>query len=131
MRKTKKQHEIDIIQCIKENNIVCFDHIPGFYMDLGRTQLYNLKLNESDGIREALNSNKTRTAGMLFSKWIASDNATLQLAAYRLVCSDEERRKLNQQYIEATGKDGKDLVPPRVLTKEEARKIWNDMDKEY
>ena len=29
---------------------------------------------------------------------------------------------------ELTGKDGKDLIPDRRLTKEEARELWKDMD---
>lgn len=37
----------------------------------------------------------------------------------------------NRQNTEVTGKDGKDLIPARTLTKEEARELLRDMGNEY
>lgn len=37
----------------------------------------------------------------------------------------------NKQSMEVTGKDGKDLVPARVLTKKEAQEFLNSLEKEY
>ena len=44
--------------------------------------------------------------------------------------NDPERWK-NKQSMEVTGKDGKDLVPARVLTKKEAQELLNNLEKEY
>ena len=114
MGKTKKQHEEDIVKTIKENKVRCISHIFGHYHDLESSQFYNLKLEQSERIKEAIVKNKSKTTGYLLDKWINSDNPTLQIAAYRLTCTDEERQKLNQNYLELTGKDGASLAPKPI-----------------
>ncbi|MFS0489901.1 phBC6A51 family helix-turn-helix protein [Leadbetterella byssophila] len=37
----------------------------------------------------------------------------------------------NRQSTEVTGKDGKDLIPAKTLTKEEARELLRDLENEY
>ena len=41
----------------------------------------------------------------MLNKWISSDNATLQIAAMRIISDEDLRRSLNQQYIEQTIKE--------------------------
>lgn len=101
-KKTRKQHEDEIVEVIKKNKVMFIEHIFGYYTDLKKTQFYNLKLHESNAIKEAIHKNRTYAAGYMIQKWIASDNPTLQVAAYRLVCSSDEHRLLNQQYVEQT-----------------------------
>lgn len=48
--------------------------------------------------------NKVAVKKELRKKWRESDNATLQLALYRLCSDEEEHRKLNQQYTDITSK---------------------------
>lgn len=131
MGKTKKQHEKDIVEVIKEKKVMCIQHIFGHYADLASSQFYNLKLQESESIKEAIVKNKSKATGYLINKWIASDNPTLQIAAYRLTCTDEERQKLNQNYLELTGKDGKDLAPARTLTPEEIKQYVQEWQVKY
>lgn len=114
MGKTKNQHEKDIVEIIKEKNVMYIQHIFGHYPDLASSQFYNLKLEESERIKEAIAKNKSKATGYLINKWIGSDNPTLQIAAYRLTCTDEERQKLNQNYLELTGKDGASLAPKPI-----------------
>lgn len=114
MGKTKKQHEEDIVETIKEKKVMCIKHIFGYYSDLQSSQFYNLKLEQSERIKEAITKNKSKATGDLINKWINSDNPTLQIAAYRLICTDEERQKLNQNYLELTGKDGASLAPKPI-----------------
>jgi len=52
----------------------------------------------------------------LRQKWYDSDNATLQMALMRLVCTDDERRKLAINYTELTAKDGKNLAIGGIFT---------------
>ena len=111
MAKTKEQHEKDIVEVIKEKKICRISHIFGFYTDIKSSQFYNLKLEESDKIKEALHQNRAKGTGYLLNKWISSDNATLQIAAYRLICTPEERQLLNQQYIEMKQIQDKDMTP--------------------
>jgi len=111
MAKTKDQHEKDIVEVIKEKKICRISHIFGFYTDIKSSQFYNLKLEKSDNIKEALHQNRAKGTGYLLNKWISSDNATLQIAAYRLICTPEERQMLNQQYIEMKQIQDKDMTP--------------------
>ena len=111
MAKTKDQHEKDIVEVIKEKKICRISHIFGFYTDIKSSQFYNLKLEKSDNIKEAIHQNRAKGTGYLLNKWISSDNATLQIAAYRLICTPEERQMLNQQYIEMKQIQDKDMTP--------------------
>ena len=101
MGKTKKEHEAGMLKVIKEHKLICFAHVFGYYTGISRQRAYQLGIDKLDTIKEALDENRVRTTSTLFNKWKDSDNPTLQLAAYRLACTDEERIKLNQQYIES------------------------------
>lgn len=59
-------------------------------------------MDKSDKIKEALENNRVQGVDYLLKKWMESDNATLQVAAMRLICSSEEHRLLNQNYIDHT-----------------------------
>ena len=96
----KEEHERRIIEIITKNKLCRNAHIFGFYTEIGEAHFYDLGLNRSEAIKEALSANRSKASGYLLSKWIASDNATLQIAAMRLVCSEEERQALSQAYIE-------------------------------
>ena len=111
MAKTKDQHEKDIVEVIKANKICRISHLFGFYTDIKSSQFYNLKLEKSDKIKEAIHQNRAKGTGYMLNKWISSDNATLQIAAYRLICTPEEHQLLNQQYIEMKQIQDKDMTP--------------------
>lgn len=52
-------------------------------------------------------------------------NPTMVIFALTNKAQDEYK---NRQNSEVTGKDGKDLIPARTLTKEEARELLNSLD---
>ena len=97
-------HEAAIIKVIKEKKIMRFDHIFGHFTGCSRATAYNHNLDKLDSIKEALEVNRTKGVDYLLQKWIAGTNATLQIAAMRLICTNEERQMLNQQYIDHTSK---------------------------
>jgi hypothetical protein len=107
--KINRKHEKSIIKVIKKNPIFSFNDIFVFYLDCSRATAYNHNLDKLDSIKEAIRDNKRKGVTSLLSKWIKSDNPTLQIAAMRMICEDDERRKLNQQYKEHTGKGGSEL----------------------
>ena len=102
--KSKEQHEKEIVEIIKKNKVCVIQHIFGYYTDLKSSQFYNLELEKSESIKEAIASNKAKGCIVLLNKMIQSDNPTLNLAAYRLICTPEERQNLNQSYIDHTSK---------------------------
>ena len=66
---------------------------------------------EYNNLKDLLEQNKIRTKSAIRAKLYKSPKASELLALYRLICTPEERKMLNQNYIELTGKDGKDLLP--------------------
>ena len=56
--------------------------------------------DESNELRDLLNKNCIDIKVGLRKKWFDSDNATLQMALYKLTSTDVEHRKLQQNYTE-------------------------------
>ena len=109
--KINTKHEAAILKIIKEKKLMRFDHIFAHFTGCSRATAYNHNLDKLDSIKEALETNRAKGVDYLLQKWIAGDNATLQIAAMRLICTPEERRLLNQQYIEMKQIQDKDMTP--------------------
>ena len=86
-----------------------------------RQTFYDHKLDEFDKLEEILTQNKVDMKVKLRKKWGDSDNATLNIALYRLLCNDDERRKIAMKYNEHTGRDGESLFGN--ITDEKAKEI--------
>ena len=104
------------LAAIEQRKLIFYDEIAS-YLPCSRATFYNHKLDKLDSIKESLEKNRDEIKSSLRAKWYKSDNATLQLALMRLVCSDKERRKLAINYTELTGKDGATLF--QSMTDEE------------
>jgi hypothetical protein len=104
MGKTKEQHETDILDVIVKNKVMKINHIFQHYTDLQRAQFYNLELDKSDNIKEAIAKNKSKAVSYMLNKWVGSDNATLQISAFKVLCEDEDRKKLSMQFVESENK---------------------------
>jgi len=101
--KKAEQYESEILKVIEENKIYVIKDIFAFYTGIKSSQFYNLKLEKSESILKALDDNKVKTKYSLKQKWLDSNNAILQLALYKLICTDDERRALSMQQIEHSG----------------------------
>lgn len=104
MGKSKEQHEIEILDVIKKNKIMKIQHIFSHYLDLKSAQFYNLELEKSESIKDAIAFNKTKAVSYMINKWIDSENPTLQISAFKVLCDDEERKKLSMQFVESDNK---------------------------
>lgn len=114
MEEKAKKYEAELLKIIKEKKIAFFDHCFGF-TSFSRTTAYEYKLNESDAIKDAINQNRVTAKNYMLNKWIASDNATLQISAMRLLSDSEEHQKLNQSYIDHTTQGEKITKIERVI----------------
>lgn len=56
--------------------------------------------NEFNELKELLDRNKTEIKSSMRSKWYKSDAPALQMALMKLICTDDERRKLSLTYSE-------------------------------
>lgn len=98
---------------IKENNLFFIEDIIAFIPCSKQTfyDYFPVGSDEMDDLKGLLEQNKIRTKSAIRAKLYKSPKASELLALYRLICTPEERKMLNQNYIELTGKDGKDLLP--------------------
>ena len=96
--KINTEHEKGILEAIKKYPIFCFNDIFVYYEGCCRSTAYAHGLDKSDSIKEAIYKNRRKGVTSLKAKWMKSENATLQLAAMRLICDADEHRALNQNY---------------------------------
>jgi hypothetical protein len=98
---------------IKENNLFFIEDVVAF-IPCSKPTFYEhfpIDSNEFNNLKDLLEKNKIRTKSAIRAKLYKSPKASELLALYRLICTPEERKMLNQNYIELTGKGGKDLLP--------------------
>lgn len=96
--KINNKHEKGILEAIQKHPIFCFNDIFVYYEACSRATAYNHNLDKLDSIKEAIYKNRRKGVTSLKAKWLKSENATLQLAAMRLICDADEHRALNQNY---------------------------------
>ena len=67
---------------------------PTFY------EHFPIDSNEINELKELLEQNRTELKVSMRSKWYKSNAPALQMALMKLICTDEERKKLAMQYSE-------------------------------
>ena len=90
------------LEAIKKYNLVFQEELFAYVPFSGAT-FYNHKLEELETIKKAFDDNRIRIKGSLRKKWYDSDNFSAQVALYKLIGNDEERKKLSQSFIEIDG----------------------------
>lgn len=74
------------------------------WLPISKTTLYEMfppKSNELDELKGLINQNKIKTKTMLRRKWANTDNATLNIALYKLTATKEEHDLLaDRQSVE-------------------------------
>lgn len=96
------------LKAIEEHNLYFIEDIVA-YLPCSKKTFYNHKLPDLPDIKEALETNKVTEKVKMRKKWADSDNATLQIAHYKLISGNDERRKISLNYNEHVGKDGEKL----------------------
>lgn len=71
-------------------------------MGISKNTFYDHHLHESDILKGLIDKNKQQMKAGLRKKWYENDNATTQLALYRLLSTTDEHKLLNQAYIDHT-----------------------------
>lgn len=95
-------------EAITQNNLFFIEDIVAF-IPCDRATFYRLfppECDKCDTLKGLLEQNRVRTKTAIRAKLFKSPKAAELLSLYRLICSPEERRLLNQNYLEITGKDG-------------------------
>ena len=102
----KKAKEVTV-----KNKLFFIEDIVSFLPIVKKTfyEYFPLESNESNELKELLDQNKTELKVSMRSKWYKSNAPALQMALMKLICTDEERKKLAMTYTEAEVKTKGDV----------------------
>ena len=97
-------HELEAkaLEVITKNKLV-FIHAVATFMGISRQTFYTYELDKLDTIKDALSNNKETIKAGLRKKWYDSENATVQIALYKLIGTDEESDRINSQKMKHDG----------------------------
>ena len=115
-------------EAIKNNNLFFIEDIVAFLPISKKTyyEYFPLESDESNELKEMLELNKIKTKSAIRAKLYKGEKAAELLALYRLICTNEERQMLNQNYIDITSKGGELKSPTYVLNVIETPEIETD-----
>lgn len=93
-------------EAIIKNNLFFVEDIVAFLPCSKPTfyEFFPVESNELNNLKELLEQNKIYTKSQIRLKLFKSEKAAELLALYRLICTTDEHRKLNQSYIDHTTK---------------------------
>ncbi len=93
-------------EAITKNNLFFIEDIVAFLPIAKKTyyEYFPLESNESNELRDLIDTNKIKTKSAIRAKLFKGEKAAELLSLYRLICTNEERQMLNQQYIDHTSK---------------------------
>ena len=115
-------------KAIKANNLFFVEDVVA-YIPISKKTFYEWWPTDSDEcntLKEHLEENKIIAKVGIRQKLAQGEKAAELLALYRLICTPEEHRLLNQQYVE--NKTTLDITKP--LTPEEIAKARKDFENE-
>lgn len=94
MAYNKADLERQALEAIKEHNLMFVTDVPA-YLACSIKTFYNKELQELQSIKDALERNRVKVKNGLRAKWYKSENATVQIALYKLIGTEEEAHRLN------------------------------------
>lgn len=97
------------LQIAKDKRLIFVEEVIA-YLPISKPTFYDYYPKDSNDFNElkrVINDNKIDIKQGLREKWYESDNATLQMALYKLTAREEERKKLAMSYVDNTTKGEK------------------------
>lgn len=111
MRTQEEKDELfeQALKIAKDKRLIFVEEVIA-YLPISKPTFYEYYPKDSNGFNElkrVINDNKIDIKQKLRKKWYESDNATLQMALYKLTAREEERKKLAMSYVDNTTKGEK------------------------
>ena len=97
------------LQIAKDKRLIFVEEVIA-YLPISKPTFYEYYPKDSNDFNELkriIDDNKISIKQGLREKWYESDNATLQMALYKLTAREEERKKLAMSYVDNTTKGEK------------------------
>ena len=103
---------------INKNKLFFIEDIVAF-LPISKPTFYDyfkVDSNEFNELKEMLDNNRIKVKSSMRKKWYDSENATLQMALMKLICTDDERKRLSMTHVESNVKveDRTDSVLKRL-----------------
>jgi len=86
--------EKQALKAIEKNKLMFIEHIVAF-LPCDKTTFYNHKLHESNAIKKAVEEMRIGKKTKMLSNWIDSDSNALQIAAMKMIATEEEAHRLS------------------------------------
>lgn len=99
----KEKIKAECIEVIKTEKLTFFTDLV-IYIEPALSTLYEWELEKSEDIKRELAKNKLLAKKKMRCKWEQSDNAALQIAAYRLLAEKEEIEALTINKVDQTNR---------------------------
>lgn len=92
----------EAIKVVKDKKLFFIEDIVAFLPCTKATFYAHFPLDsdEMNAIKVELERNRVSIKSSMRNKWYNSSNPTLQIALMKLICTDEERKKISNNYIE-------------------------------
>jgi len=90
-----------------KNKLFFIEDIVAF-LPISKTTFYEyfpIESNETNELKELLEEQRITIKTSMRSKWYKSENATLQVSLMKLICTDDERKKLSMTHNVLEGGD--------------------------
>ena len=97
-----KELEDLAVKAINKHDLIFIQEIIA-YLPCASSTFYLYELEKSESIKEALTTVKIKKKVQKRKRWHDSDNASLQIASYKLMATPEELNLLTQQKFEHSG----------------------------
>lgn len=104
-------------EMIVKNKLFFLDDVFAF-IGINKSTFYDwwpIDSNESNELKQMLETNRIEIKSSMRSKWYKSDAPALQMALMKLICTDDERKKLSMTHTDVTT-DGEKInnLPPKI-----------------
>ncbi len=124
----KKQEIIDLsLELIKKHKIKKQNHLIAF-LPISEATFYSWKMEEIEAVKRALRDSCRVRVCNIVNDWLDSDNPTLQIAGFKQICDDDERKKLSTNYTDITTQGDKIEGAPVMITMAEAKKKLEELE---
>jgi hypothetical protein len=90
------------MEAIKEKNLITIEDVVS-HLPISKPTFYKYfkpESNEFNALKKEVEFNQLNLKLELRKRWSISDNFPAQVALYKLICTDEERKKLSMSYHE-------------------------------
>ena len=114
-------------EVIEQNRLFFIEDVIAF-LPISKPTFYvyfPMESYELNTLKEMINKNKVLTKTEMRSRWYQSENPTLQIALYKTICSDDERKMLSTNHTDITT-NGESITRPNIIFGDDDEEIEDE-----